>query len=317
MSNLTIATSPALPAKQDAASLVKAFLSGKSERTIEAYGQDLATFADFVGAATLEEAAKLLLYTSHGQANSLGLAYRATLLERGLSPATVNRRLASLRSLVTLARTLGLTTWTLEVKNVKSTPYRDTRGPGVPAFKRMLNQLNRRKDSKGIRDTAILRLLYDLALRRGEVAALDVDDVDLEAGVVAVLGKGHRERISLTLPEPTTEALRKWLEVRGVEPGPLFTNVDRAGKGRRLTGRSIHRLVQKLGNRIGAKVRPHGLRHTSITEACKAAQANGINLEEVLDFSRHSRSSISVLLVYRDRERNVQGQLASLVADSV
>lgn len=64
-------------------------------------------------------------------------------------------------------------------------------------------------------------------------------------------------------------------------------------------------------------MRPHGLRHTAITEACKAAQANGIGLEEVLDFSRDSRKSIAILMVYRDRERNVQGQLASLVAAGV
>ncbi|MGO8701100.1 MAG: hypothetical protein ACLQVY_25690 [Limisphaerales bacterium] len=44
------------------------------------------------------------------------------------------------------------------------------------------------------------------------------------------------------------------------------------------------------------------------------AQANGIGLEEVLVFSRHSRQSIAVLMIYRDRERNVQGKLAPLVA---
>jgi hypothetical protein len=47
------------------------------------------------------------------------------------------------------------------------------------------------------------------------------------------------------------------------------------------------------------------------------AAENGIGLEEVLDFSRHSRKSIAVLLVYRDRERNLQGQLASMIAAQV
>ena len=62
------------------------------------------------------------------------------------------------------------------------------------------------------------------------------------------------------------------------------------------------------------KARPHGRRQTAITEACKAAQANGIGLEEVLDFSRHSRKPVAILMVYRDRECNAQGRLASLVA---
>ena len=53
----------------------------------------------------------------------------------------------------------------------------------------------------------------------------------------------------------------------------------------------------------------------AITEACKLAQAKGMGLEEVLDFSRHR--DVKVLMVYRDRERNVQGQLATLVAAGV
>jgi integrase/recombinase XerC len=110
--------------------------------------------------------------------------------------------------------------------------------------------------------------------------------------------------------------LTAWLEVRGTEPGPLFTNVDRAGKGLRLTGTSVYRVIRELGRRSGAgHVRPHGLRHTAITEAVKAAQAHGIGLEEVLQFSRHS--DVRTLLVYRDQERNVQGRLAQLVAASV
>ena len=66
---------------------------------------------------------------------------------------------------------------------------------------------------------------------------------------------------------------------------------------------------------MGIHAAPHGLRHTAITEACKAAQAAGIGLEEVLDFSRHK--DVKVLMLYRDRERNVQGQLASLIAWTV
>jgi integrase len=50
---------------------------------------------------------------------------------------------------------------------------------------------------------AALRLLYDLGLRRSEVVGLDMDDLDLDTGTVAVLGKGRTQKISLTLPDPT------------------------------------------------------------------------------------------------------------------
>jgi integrase/recombinase XerC len=76
----------------------------------------------------------------------------------------------------------------------------------------------------------------------------------------------------------------------------------------------VYRLVRDLGGEAGIHARPHGLRHTAITEACKAAQASGIALEEVLDFSRHR--DVKVLMIYRDRERNVQGRLAALVAEA-
>ena len=295
--------------------LVGAFLSGVSELTRRAYGQDLEDFQAFVGAPDLDAAAAGLLAQKPGQANALALAWRNQLRDRGLAPATVNRRLAALRSLVKLGRTMGLVPWSLEVPNEKSQTYRDTRGPGKTGFQLLIDQVNGRKDPKAKRDRAILRLLYDLGLRRAEVARLDREDVDLEASTLDVLGKGRRQKETLTLPEPTRAALRLWLEARENAAGPLFHNFDRAKKGGRLTPRAINYLVTGLGRKVGIRVTPHGLRHTAITEAVKGAQAHGIGLEEVRDFSRHA--DVKTLMIYRDRERNVQGQLAALVAAGV
>ncbi len=308
-------TANALVKAEPADELLAAYLSGRSECTRRAYSQDLDDFRRFLGVGKVSEAAHLLLSHGHGDANALALAWKANLQERRLQAATINRRLAALRSLVQLARTLGIVPWALDVRNVRAESYRDTRGPGRHGVHLLLDEIERRRDKKALRDRAALRLLYDLGLRRSEVVGLDVDDVDLDAGTVAVLGKGRTQKTKLTLPGPTKEAIRQWLEARGTEPGPLFTNLDRAGKGYRLTGTSLYRIVRRLGERVGLKVRPHGLRHTAITEACKLAQARGMGLEEVLDFSRHR--DVKVLMVYRDRERDVQGQLATLVAAGV
>jgi integrase/recombinase XerC len=300
---------------EPAEGLLAAFLSGRSECTRRAYSQDLDDFRQFLGMDKVSEAARFLLSRSHGNANAVALAWKTNLQERGLQSATINRRLAALRSLVQLARMLGIVAWTLQVKNVRAESYRDTRGPGRRGVRLLLDELERRGDKKSLRDRAGLHLLYDLGLRRSEVVALNIDDLDLDAGTVAVLGKGRTQKAKLTLPEPTKEAIRLWLEARSIEPGPLFTNLDRAGKGCRLTGTSLYRLVRRLGEQVGLRVRPHGLRHTAITEACKLAQAKGMGVEEVLDFSRHR--DVKVLMVYRDRERDVQGQLATLVAAAV
>ena len=298
---------------QKSAALVASFLSGRNERTVQAYRQDLEDFRAFAGAGDVDEAARLLLSGGHGEANALALAYKSSLVNRGLQAATVNRRLAAVRSLVKLARTLGMVPWALEVENVKAESYRDTRGPGQNGFVSLMEEAGKRTDGKATRDRALLRLLHDLALRRGELVALDLEDVDLQAGTVAVLGKGRTQKLTMSLPDPTKAALVEWLEVRGTHPGPLFVNYDHAGKGQgRLTGTGLYLVVRSLGEKTGRKVRPHGLSHTAITEACKAAQAHGMGLEEVMDFSRHK--NVRTLMVYRDRERNVQGRLSALVA---
>ncbi|MBL7672066.1 MAG: tyrosine-type recombinase/integrase [Bdellovibrionaceae bacterium] len=300
--------------RQQFEDLLQAFLSGRSQKTIEAYRQDIKDFQHFIAVETPEAAAAQLLSRTLGEANGLILKYKTNLMDRKFQPATINRRLAAIRSLTKMARMLGMIPWSLEIENAKSQPYRDTRGPGRTAFQQMLRAAgNQRNHLKAIRDKTILRVFYDLALRTSELAQLDVCDLDLKAGTISVLGKGQTEKIILSLPQPTQKSLGLWLEVRGTRSGPLFTNLDRAKKGSgRIHRSNLFRMVQGLGEQVGIKTRTHALRHLSITEACKAAHSNGIAVEEVMDFSRHK--NIKTLMVYRDRERNIQGKLAELVA---
>src|SRR5262245_59680255 len=227
---------PVLPAgnldpSSAASRLLAAFLSGRRAETIKAYQADLEDFRAFAQASTLDHATGLLLVRGLGDANALVLDYKAHLLERKLTPATINRRLAALRSLVKLARTLGLIPWRLEIQGMKMEGYRDTRGPGRMGFRHMLRVLDRRKDAKAIRDRAILRCLFDLGLRRAEVIHLDLHDLDRQVGTLAVLGKGRTQKESLTLPPQTKAAIEAWLVIRGEAAGPLFHSLDRARKG--------------------------------------------------------------------------------------
>lgn len=293
--------------------LVRSFLRGRSARTLDAYRQDLEDFRAFLGAPTPAAAAGRLLGAGQGAANGLALDYKAALMARGLAAATVNRRLAAVRALVKMARTLGLVAWALDVESLPAAAYRDTRGPGRAGYRRLLQALEGRSDARAARDRALLRLLFDLALRRAEVVALDLGDVDLAAGTVAVLGKGRTARVPLTLPAPTTAALQAWMAVRGPLPGPLFTNYDRAGKGRetarRLTGTSLYRIVRALGEACALTVRPHGLRHAAITEALDRTSGD---VRAVQRFSRHR--DLRVLTVYDDNRVDLAGQVAALVA---
>jgi integrase/recombinase XerC len=166
-----------------------------------------------------------------GLANQLVHDYLVELRQRGPASATINRRLSALRSLIRLARLFQLVSWTLELPGEKLERHRDTRGPGLGGMRRLLGALEEREDAKAARDRALLRLAFDLGLRRGELVSLDLEHLDLQAGTLAVLGKGQEGRELLTLPSETAAVLRVWLEQRGLEPGPLSSTSTGPGKG--------------------------------------------------------------------------------------
>ena len=306
--SMEIAAVPVTVINPDKSSaLVEAFLSGRNALTIKAYRQDLADFTRFLNAGGIAEAARYVLSLAHGDANALVLGYKTRLVDRGLQAASINRRLSAVRALVRLARVLGVVTWALEIQNVRAESYRDLRGPGTVALRRVLAALKQREDPKAKRDRAIIRLLHDLGLRRGEVVSLDLEHVDLVVSTLSVLGKGRTQRVSLTLPPETNAALAVWLAFRGVDPGALFINFDRAGKGRRLSGTSVYRLTKKLG--LG---RPHGVRHLSITTALDLM--NG-DVRKVQKFSRHK--DLRVVGTYDDSRTDMAGEVARIVAGNL
>ncbi len=307
---VTAPTAAAAPEASPAQRLVAAFLAGRSAATQQAYRQDLADFTRFAGVGSAEAAADRLLSVGQGPANELGLAYRSHLQDRGLSPATINRRLAALRSLVALARTVGLVTWGLEVEGLRSEAYRDTRGPGTDGYRRLLAQLDARTDPRSVRDRAVVRLLYDLGLRRAEVCRLDVADYDQGGAALAVLGKGRREKQRLTLPPATAAAIAGWLAVRPPSGSPaLFTRTDRPGGGR-LNGSTVYWIVRQLGDAAGIRARPHGLRHSSITRVLDLSRGD---IRAAQRFSRHK--DVRVLERYDDSREDLAGQLARRLAE--
>ena len=302
---------PTKDVKQGIRELLEAFLVRRSETTRKAYEADLRDFARYLEAESPLMAIGELISQGHGHANSLALHYKGSLIEAGRSPATVNRRLSALRSVISLAKTLGMITWTLEVANEKAQSYRDTRGPGCSGVKAILAEI-RGASPKAIRDRVIIRLLYDLALRRGEIASLRLENVDLEARRLWVRGKGRGgEREALTLPEKTVQVLEEWIEVRGKEPGQLFINFDHAGKGNGLTSSAIYYIVRKWGQKAGLKTRPHGIRHAAITEALDRTK----DPRAVQRFSRHA--DLSTVMKYDDNRDDLAGKVAAEVASTL
>lgn len=296
--------------------LIQSFLSGRKTTTISAYKRDLEQFKEFLGIDSLDIAAKQLLTLPHGQANALVSAYKNHLVDiLKLQSATVNRRLAAIRSLVKLARMMGLVAWDIEVENRKHQPYRDVSGIGLVGVKSILNFLAEKKDKKSVRDYAIFRLLYDLGLRREEVCTIELTDLAPDLKSISILGKGKTQKQKVTLPELTTKAVKAWLAFRAGSDGPLFFRLDKARGAtlKRLTGTGLYSIIQSLGREVGIKgITVHKIRHDSITEALKVAAANNIGLDDVRAFSRHS--DIKTLLIYKDQIDDAPGKLADLIS---
>jgi len=299
----------AVPAKPQRAptvhDLVEQFLARRSPNTRRAYDSDLRDFATFIGEPTPVAAMDRLIRHKPAEANLIVMQYQQHMAESDTTPATRNRRLSAIRSALKLGRTLGLLTWAIEIQGEKVRTYKDTAGPGEDVYRAML----------GVavpRDAALLHLMHDLALRRGEIAELDLTHLDLAKRKLSIRGKGSAERETLKLPLPTCKALRAWLAVRGREPGPLFLAVKGRHKGHRLSGRHIHRLIGAYGRAVGASdVRPHGIRHTAITQVLELTKGN---VAAAAAFARHA--SPQTTMRYLDNLNDLAAKAAELVAEA-
>jgi integrase/recombinase XerC len=286
--------------------LVASFLKSRNPNTMRAYARGIAEFQTFAGVDSPEGAAAALLGRGQGKANALVLGYQESLIARKLAPATVNARIAAVKSLAKLGRLLGMVPWEIEVGGVKAETMKDTAGPGKEAVEKAVADLEARAEASPLaaRNLAIVSLLYRQGLRRNEIVSLDHEHVDLDKGRISILGKGRGEREWITLSPRAAKALEGWIRYRGVGSGPLFTRLDRAGSGKgRLTGGAIWKWTWSLG--LG---RPHGVRHTAITDAL---DKTGGNLRMVQRFSRHR--DLKTLMKYDDNRKDFGGEVAKLL----
>ncbi len=284
-------------------SLIEHALAGLKPATRKAYGLDLAAFAAWMGAPAAAQAAAMLVAQPHGEANMMVFEYRSELLKRKLAASTVNRHMAALKFVTRMARLGGQISWELEIPSMKVETYRNTLGPGRKSVAEVVQGLLPKDDALSARNLAIIGLLFNQGLRRGEVAALDLEHLDPNRGRLSILGKGRNGREWVTLARGTCDYIERWLSARGTSPGPLFSNLDRAAKRGRLSDTSIYRMIRGYG--LG---RPHGLRHSAITAALEAT--NG-NIAEVMKFSRHKDPK--VLMKYDDNRKDVAGDIAGKI----
>jgi len=289
----------------------------RSADTRRAYAADL---RDFFGCDPTPALVASFIDLSTPEIALRVTTYKNAMLARGLSEATVNRRLAAIRALLKFAHRLGhcATDGRNIVDGEKVRAYRDTRGVDVKTLKKLLKapaRLHGENSVRAHRDVALLTILIENALRRAEVCKLDVSDFEYGSSSITILGKGRgsqKERI--TLSPHVAEALRTYLIACGRwgTPGALFVNLDRRPEysGTRLTVDGLYQLIGEYGKAIGLqRLTPHQLRHSAITAALDATKGD---VRRVQKLSRHSR--IETLMLYDDNRSDSQGQVSNILS---
>jgi integrase/recombinase XerC len=289
---------------------LKAFLQflklnrNASAHTVRAYESDLSQFLGHAAAeADLRQADLDLSAMDRAGVRS----FVASLHREGLSRASAARKLAAVRTFLRYLRREGILE--SDPGALVPTPKRDVRMPTHLSEAEMarLVEAPAADSPLGRRDHAILELFYAAGLRLSELVGLDVEDVNLSARMVRVLGKGGKQRL-VPFNTSTAAAIRTYLKDRAALVGapaampagarakraaharhqridPLFLNY----RGGRLTVRSVDRLVRRYAVAASARtgISPHALRHSFATHLLQ----RGADLRAIQELLGHARLS--------------------------
>ena len=234
-------------------------------------------------------------------------AFLSSLHQQGYAPSSVARRLSSLRSFSRYLTREGM---------LDRNPTDGLRGPKVgrplphfledQAIEKLLDAPPK-ETVLGLRDRAILETAYSAGLRVSELVGMNVDDLDLDQGVVRVRGKGKKERLAV-IGSPGVIALVRWLAVRSPASGDgsarirdaqvaLFLNKN----GTRLSSRSVGRMLEKYLKLAGLdpKTSPHTLRHTFATHLLN----RGADIRSVQELLGHARITTTQIYTHLTHDR--------------
>ncbi|WP_428985791.1 tyrosine recombinase XerC [Sinomonas terricola] len=270
---------------------------GRSPHTVRAYEGDLVSM---LGAAEQDGA---------GALKDIDLAKLRRWLgrqsESGLSRSTLARRTAAVRSFTAWAVREGL----LETDPALrlGSPKRHQHLPEVlhaEQTRRMLSGLAEAADGGdpvAVRDVALVELLYATGIRVSELVGLDIDDVDLGALTIRVLGKGNKER-TVPFGLPAANALVRWLGARRAlviaNSGSALFLGRRGGRlGQRQARETVDSALHGLGDTAASG--PHALRHTAATHLLDG----GADLRSVQELLGHSSLATTQLYTHVSVER--------------
>lgn len=264
-----------------------------SSHTIRSYEDDLALYCGYLAEALGEGA------DPTGSDAMRLRRYAAWLSSRGYAPSTMARRLASLRSYFRYLRREGVIT--ADPSAGLRNPKQGKRLPRLLRVDEVIRLLEAvpLETAAGVRDRAMLEVLYGGGLRVSELVGLELGDLDVDTDLVRVRGKGRRERLC-PLGEVASAWVRHWVSLRQPkdprEPA-LFLNQ----RGTRLTARSVGRLLEAHLVRAGLvdAASPHTLRHSFATHLLDG----GADLRSVQELLGHRKLTTTQIYTHVTQDR--------------
>jgi integrase/recombinase XerD len=278
--------------------LLKRFLNylavekGLSRNTLESYGRDLRKYFTFMEKMALDDIK---------QQDVLDFLSRLS-EEEGMAAPSSARCLSAIRGFHKYLLTDNLTA-TDPTVNIDS-PRGWTRLPKTLSSSEVETLLNQpdRTTTLGIRDKAMLEVIYAAGLRVSELVGLRLQDVNLERGFIVVEGKGSKER-AVPLGEVASDRLKEYLDrsrpllLKGQASDAVFVSSHRRQLSRQMFWERIKHYVRKAG--ITRSVSPHTLRHSFATHLLD----NGADLRAVQAMLGHSDISTTQIYTHVSRER--------------
>ncbi len=262
---------------------------GSSANTLDAYRRDLGMYLK-----ALDERGVTRLEAVTREDVS---AFIGRLRDAGYAPGTVERRVAAVKSFHRFLVREGVTavdpTARLPLPKV---PVRLPQALTIQQAEELLAQVFP-PGPAGLRDRALLEILYGCGIRVSELVGLDVTDVDLTTGFIRVFGKGSKER-DVPVAGAAVRALQEYLvhgrpylrlkaSTRPRDPSAVFLSV----RGSRLTRQAVHRIVRRYGSAVGLDLHPHTLRHSFATHMLEGGADLRV-LQEVLGHADISTTQI-------------------------
>jgi site-specific recombinase XerD len=275
----------------------------QSSKTLQNYHHYLGRFIDFYGedrplkGLSMDDVQDFRLHLNRMEFDDRGKGNSKS--EKKLGVKTQNYHLIALRAFLKYLSKNDIESLAPEKVTLSKIPERTVEFLDASEVVRIFHEVDR-KDLRGLRDYAILQMLYATGLRVSELAGLDKGQVDLERKEFMVRGKGSKPRI-VFLTDLAADALSEYLNRRVDAFDPLFLSVTRAkkmdileGNKKKLTPRSIQNIVKKYALRAGIikKVSPHTLRHSFATTLLQ----NGADIRSVQEMLGHA--SITTTQIY-------------------